>query len=496
MKLDQVNNSALQSLLKNMQRQSSKNSGSSTAPGDAVSLSNPAQLGNRIIQFSLSQSLTIGGKRYNVSQKDDSNAATSSTDGSLFDYKKVAENVLSFVTNTIRAHQQAGENNDKLKSMLDQAYKGIDQGFSDARKELDKNGLLTDPLKEGIDKSYNLIQKGMTDFEKELFGTPADGSNTATTTDATTADAATATNTASTTTPATTDTTSAAQVKTPKEIGNSILAAFMGQESATLELTTKEGDKVTIQFDDQQLWRQQQSSGLAKKAIQTYGQLSGSNSSAKPTDTTNAGTTSGSVFYSHTAQFSFKVEGDLNSSELKSISDMVNKVGSLSDSFFNGNISDALQQAKQLDLGGSDLSSLSLNLYQQQALGWAGNTGTSTAGSPTADQSSSSTTPAASSSTDNKTSADQPPTATSLPDVFGKLNDYLKQLQALFDQMSGSLTPDAQSQLQGWVAQKQHPEQSNAQIGQFVSFNQYMQQVMTGLQSGQTTTSEPDRTAT
>lgn len=468
MKLDQVNSTALQNLLKSTQRNTGKNAQAATQANDEVSLSHSAKLGNRVLQFSLSQSLTINGKKYNIDQQD---SADSNSDSSLFDFKKVAENVLSFVTNTIRASKQGGSDDEALKKMLGQAYKGIDKGFSDARKELDQNGLLSDPLKEGIDKSYDLIQKGMSDFEKELFGKTTD--NTASANTETTAK-----------TPVTTEQSATDKVKTPKEIGNSILAAFTGQQSATLELTTKEGDKISIQFDDQQQWRQQQSSGLAKKALQTYGELAGK--SSKNSDSTS---TSSSVFYSHTTQFSFKVEGDLNSSELKSISDMVNKVGSLSDSFFGGNISDALQQAKQLDLGDGQLASLSLNLYQQQAIGWQGNTD-SVASTGQTDKAAENT------ATDSKTSAtDNTQTASDLPAVFGKLGDYLKQLQALFDQMSASFNPDAQNNLQGWVAKQQHPEQSNDQIGQFVSFNQHMQQVMAALQNGDIP-SATERTAT
>lgn len=468
MKLDQVNSTALQNLLKSTQRNTGKNAQAATQANDEVSLSHSAKLGNRVLQFSLSQSLTINGKKYNIDQQD---STDSNSDSSLFDFKKVAENVLSFVTNTIRASKQGGSDDEALKKMLGQAYKGIDKGFSDARKELDQNGLLSDPLKEGIDKSYDLIQKGMSDFEKELFGKTTD--NTASANTETTAK-----------TPVTTEQSATDKVKTPKEIGNSILAAFTGQQSATLELTTKEGDKISIQFDDQQQWRQQQSSGLAKKALQTYGELAGK--SSKNSDSTS---TSSSAFYSHTTQFSFKVEGDLNSSELKSISDMVNKVGSLSDSFFGGNISDALQQAKQLDLGDGQLASLSLNLYQQQAIGWQGNTD-SVASTGQTDKAAENT------ATDSKTSAtDNTQTASDLPAVFGKLGDYLKQLQALFDQMSASFNPDAQNNLQGWVAKQQHPEQSNDQIGQFVSFNQHMQQVMAALQNGDIP-SATERTAT
>lgn len=443
MKLDQVNSSVLQNMLKSTQRNTGKSTQAATQANDEVSLSHSAKLGNRVLQFSLSQSLTINGKSFSVNTQE---PAQDDSVESLFDFQKVADNVLSFVTNTIRARKQGGDDDEALKEMLGQAYKGIDKGFSDARKELDKSGALTDPLKEGIDKSYDLIQKGMSDFEDELFGKTTDSTDP----------------TDVTTTPAS-DT-----VKTPKEIGNSILGAFIGKQSASLELTTKEGDKVTIQFDDQQQW-QLQSSGKAKKALQTYGELAGNSQNLKKTDN------SSSAFYSHTTQFSFKVEGDLSSSELKSISDMVNKIGGLSDSFFNGNLDDALQQAQKLDLSDSELTSLSLDLYQQQAIGWRSSQG---------DTDNSNT---ASDTEDDSALSDNQQTAAALPEVFTQLGDYLTQLQSVFNQMIASFNPDSQGNLQSWVAKQQHPEKSDDQIGQFVSFNQRMQQALAALQANQQT---------
>ncbi len=460
MKLDQVNSSVLQNMLKNTQRQTGKSANAATQQGDEVSLSHSARLGNRIIQFSLSQSLTLNGKSYSVSSQEKTDDDSSE---SLFDYQKVADNVLSFVTNTIRARQQAGDDNEALKKMLGQAYKGIDKGFSDARAELDKSGQLSDPLKEGIDKSYELIQKGMSEFEEELFGKAVDSATTDTSESTETTDA---------------DTAATDQVKTPKEIGNSILAAMAGKQSASLELTTKEGDKVTIQFDDQQQW-QLQGSGKAKKALQAYGELAGNSQNQKKTDS------SASAYYSRTTQFSFKVEGDLSSSELKSISDIISKVGDLSDSFFGGNISDAVQQAQQLDLTDSELVSMSLDLYQQQAIGWQGNSNTATTNTGSD----------ATAAKDSSALTDNQQAAAALPDVFSQLGDYLTQLQSMFNQMIADFNPDMQGSLQSWVAKQQHPEKSDEQISQFVSFNQHMQQVMAALQSGDSG-SETDRTVT
>lgn len=438
MKLDQVNSSVLQNMLKSTQRNTGKSAQAATQANDEVSLSHSAKLGNRVLQFSLSQSLTINGKSFSVNTQE---PAQDDSVESLFDFQKVADNVLSFVTNTIRARKQGGDDDEALKEMLGQAYKGIDKGFSDARKELDKSGVLTDPLKEGIDKSYDLIQKGMSDFEDELFGTK---------------------------TPVAEETATADAVKTPKEIGNSLLAAMTGKQSASLELVTKEGDKVTIQFDDQQQW-QLQSSGKAKKALQTYGELAGNSQNLKKTDN------SSSAFYSHTTQFSFKVEGDLSSSELKSISDMVNKIGGLSDSFFNGNLDDALQQAQKLDLSDSELTSLSLDLYQQQAVGWRSSQGDTDSSNTVSDKA------------DNSALTENQQTAAALPEIFTQLGDYLTQLQSVFNQMIASFNPDAHGNLQSWVAKQQHPEKSDDQIGQFVSFNQRMQQALAALQANQQT---------
>jgi hypothetical protein len=41
--------------------------------------------------------------------------------------------------------------------------------------------------------------------------------------------------------------------------------------------------------------------------------------------------------------------------------------------------------------------------------------------------------------------------------------------------------------LQSWVAKQQHPEKSDDQISQFVSFNQRMQQALAALQGSQPT---------
>lgn len=457
MKLDQINSTALQNLLKSGSSNRSEKSSRSNASAvsDAVSLSQVAKLGTKVVQYSLSQSLTISGKNYSAANT--SETENSDTE-SLFDFQKVADNVLSFVTRTINARKDAGDSDDTLKSMLGEAYKGIDKGFSDARAELDKSGVLSEDLSEGIDKSYDLIQQGMQDYEKSLFAPEESNSETASTDEASESESA--------------NTTTDDSVKSAKELGNSLLAAMMGRQSANVELVTQEGDKITISFDDKQQWRLQQNQGMAKKALQAYGDVG--NASQKNQST-------GTAFsFSHTAQFSFKVEGDLSASELQSVSDMVNKIGDLSDLFFDGNVSDAIKQAQQLDLSDTELASMSLALYQKQLFGVAGNQSSNSDTTPTLQTNQIETSDVASSLPDNLQNA------AALPDYFTDLGDYMQQLQSLFNQMIGAFNPNMQTQMQGWVASKQHPEQSDEALGGFVSFNQRMQQALSFLSSTNT----------
>lgn len=479
MKLEQLNSSTVATLLnqKSQNRQTSNANRSTETDADTVSLSNQGQIAGKVVQYSLSQHLTINGNRYSgattssSSSSSSTSSSTTATDetttdatddsSSLFDFKKVAENVLNFVTNAIKSQQKKGASTETLNGMLNQAYEGIDKGFSSAREELDKSGQLSDELSQGIDKSYSLIQDGMSDFEKELFGDDTDAATTDsaasdttanTTTDSTSGTTSAQTQPDSTSTTAKTKTNHSAQPLSSKEIGNHLLAAMLGQQTASLELVTKEGDKVTISFSDQQQL-QTQTSASARKALQAYN----ANSAANAT----------SAVYSRTSQFSYKVEGDLNANEQKSIAEMMDQIGTLSDSFFHGDISGAVQQAQQLDLSDSELSQLSLNLYQQQALGWQ-SSGTENATSNSSD----STTASDASSTPSAM------TAADLPDFFNQLNDYMSNLQNLFEQLTASFNPDMQTNLQAWVATKQHPEQSEQQIANFLSFNDYLHQVM------------------
>jgi hypothetical protein len=88
----------------------------------------------------------------------------------LFDFEKVAQEVLSFVGKTIYGAENDGASEVKLQEMLSQAREGVALGFAQAKDELEQAELLDEQLTQGIDKSFELITKGIDDIENTLFG--------------------------------------------------------------------------------------------------------------------------------------------------------------------------------------------------------------------------------------------------------------------------------------------------------------------------------------
>lgn len=121
----------------------------------------------------------------------------------LFDFEAVAYNVLNFIDNVIGGARKNGASDDRLNALMEQARTGVDQGFKDARAELNKIGILDGPIGDGIDKSYDLIQDGLDDIKVDRYQSQS--------------------------------------VQQP-------LASLSTQQTSTLELTTNDGDKVKLSF--------------------------------------------------------------------------------------------------------------------------------------------------------------------------------------------------------------------------------------------------------
>jgi hypothetical protein len=215
-----------------------------------------------------------------------------------FDFEKVANNVMEFVSGVIKGAQSGGASDDKLNEMLAQAREGVDMGFEMAREELGGLDMLTDDVKLGMDKSYDLIQQGLSELSDELFN--------------------------------------------PQQSQNIQMVAqsmeLSEHESASISITTLDGDNVNINFSNDMNLQYGQSS----KAGQVINELSLSNNRT----------------------FSFSVEGVLDKKELKAVAELVKDISKLADDFFNGNIEKAWQQANELDFEPKQIAQYALDFEE------------------------------------------------------------------------------------------------------------------------------------
>ena len=112
--------------------------------------SSQTTIGLKVVSGALNQNVSIDGKRPQDSQSSEESGKTS-----LFDFEKVAKNVLNFVGGVIRGAAEGGANDEKLNNLFSQAREGVSKGFAMAEKDL--AGFMNDEIEEGITRLIRAI---------------------------------------------------------------------------------------------------------------------------------------------------------------------------------------------------------------------------------------------------------------------------------------------------------------------------------------------------
>lgn len=254
--------------------------------------------------------------------------------------EKVAGNILGFIERRLQMDVAEGATQEELQARLEAGLSGFKKGFAEASEKLEALSLLSPEIKTEIGKTYDLVLDGVDELRKKFIA---------------------ATNPAETTAPsnnsrgelktATTNTKPATKLEVPEflpaatssKIGYGNYEYGRAREFS-FELTTKEGDKVTIKASS--------SEGLAVEA----GRATRGNNSVGGLNAS----------YSSSQSFSLSVEGDLSEEELGAINDLLGRVNDLAGQFFNGNLDTAFEQALNLGYDDEQIGSFSLNLAQAE----------------------------------------------------------------------------------------------------------------------------------
>jgi hypothetical protein len=223
---------------------------------------------------------------------------------------KVADRVLGFIEQRLQSEAAAGADPAKLEGLLAQAREGVEKGFAEARKILDGMGVLQGKVAEDIDATYEKIQSGLKGLESDYAP------------------------------------------KAPTSGSNSVAVAarserFAAQaETFDMQVTTRDGDRLSISI----------ASASANWSQSSVAAASNGNGSVAV-----ASSSSGSL---QIGAWQVQVEGELDEEERAALEDLFKQVQDISSDFYSGNLAGAFDRAMQLQMDGSQLASMSLQLTQ------------------------------------------------------------------------------------------------------------------------------------
>lgn len=255
--------------------------------------------------------------------------------------EKVANNILGFIERRLQMDVADGATQEELQARLEAGLSGFKKGFAEASEKLEALSLLSPEIKTDIGKTYDLVLEGVDALRAKFIQ----------------AAAAPVADEPQKTAPVTSEQITSGGAKAAPvalAVPDFIPAptSYLGYANYeygrarefSFELTTKEGDKVTIKAAS--------SEGLAMEA----GHVSRGGTSLSAMNAS----------YSSSQSFSLSIEGDLSEAELVAINDLLGRVNDLAGQFFAGDLDGAFAKAMSLGFDSEQISGFALNLAQAE----------------------------------------------------------------------------------------------------------------------------------
>lgn len=252
--------------------------------------------------------------------------------------EKVANNILGFIERRLQLDVADGASQEELKARLDAGLAGFKKGFAEASEKLEALSLLSPEIKSDIGKTYELVLEGVDELRSKFIqSTEVEAKQPKSNSAADVLKTADAKK-------------SSAKLDVPAFLPAT--SSYLGYgnyeygraREFSFELTTKEGDKVTIKATS--------SEGLAVEA----GRAGRGNNSVGALNAS----------YSSSQSFSLSIEGELSEEELGAINDLLGRVNGLAREFFDGDLDVAFEQAMNMGYDAAQIASFSLNLAQAE----------------------------------------------------------------------------------------------------------------------------------
>ncbi|MDC0661545.1 DUF5610 domain-containing protein [Marinobacter sp. SS21] len=217
----------------------------------------------------------------------------------------VAARVLGFIQGRLQLEADAGADQSRLADLLAQARAGVEQGFREAREQIEALGMMNDTLSADIDDGFNRIQEGLASLEDRFLGNE------------------------------------------PAERGAMVRGSLaevdsLSRDALAFEVRTREGDVVQVRMDERRY----------------LGVRAG--------DGDNEGGVSSAELFA--GRYRFTVEGELNEAERGALTRLFEQAQGVAGRFFDGDVQGAFEAAQSLGLEGEELASFSLNLTSTRTI--------------------------------------------------------------------------------------------------------------------------------
>nr|WP_324260016.1 DUF5610 domain-containing protein [Cellvibrio fontiphilus] len=263
--------------------------------------------------------------------------------------EKVANNILGFIERRLQMDVAEGATQEELQTRLEAGLSGFKKGFAEASEKLEALSLLSPEIKTDIGKTYDLVIEGVDELRAKFIESatvaPIAGSEAGVVKNQPTVRAEpVASNLKSSATTAPLSLEVPAFIPAPSSYLGYANYEYGRAREFSFELTTKEGDKVTIKAASSEGLAVE--AGRAGRGSESVSAMNGS--------------------YSASQSFSLIIEGDLSEAELVAINDLLGRVNNLADQFFTGDLDGAFAKAMELGYDSSQIGSFALNLAQAE----------------------------------------------------------------------------------------------------------------------------------
>ncbi|WP_286238302.1 DUF5610 domain-containing protein [Neptuniibacter halophilus] len=217
--------------------------------------------------------------------------------------EKVASRIAGFVAQGLEQARSRGASDAELNRMYQDALSGVEKGFKEATEILDGLGALTPELNSTLEQTQDLTFEALAGLEPANQTAPA------------------------------------------RQTSIAAAERFSRAESFSMDVMTREGDKVSIRF-----------SARASETA-SLGAYSDENGSA----------IAFGMERSASSNYSFSVKGDLNEEELDALTELMQDLSLIADDFYGGDIQDAFEQATELEMDKSQLMNLNVTMSQSMS---------------------------------------------------------------------------------------------------------------------------------